>query len=105
MSIPWKFYAGRRRVTVESVLRDASIDNYSDLVLHLKQLGVKAPPLNEVSHLFNKKAAQKMHLPDEQDAKAESVTEAKELPTDESKEVKTVKKTRRRRTNRTKKEE
>ncbi len=49
MAIGWKYFLGRRRLTLEDFVRVREIRSYDHLVSHLSSLGV-APPAREDAH-------------------------------------------------------
>lgn len=54
MSLKWKYFLSKRRLTPSTFMTARRISSYDSLVKVLTQLEVEVPPFDEVGHLFLK---------------------------------------------------
>ena len=76
MAVSWEFFSGRRSVTLREILEQENITCYEELFLKHKHMGVKAPPEETVSWMFNEKA-DKIKIPNDPNASMDDLVEAK----------------------------
>lgn len=65
MSLKWKYFLSKRRLTPSAFMAARGISSYDRLVKVLSQLDVEAPPFDEVGHLFLKPEQAPEILPDQ----------------------------------------
>ena len=65
MSLKWKYFLSKRRLTPSAFMTARGISSYDRLVKVLTQLDVEVPPFDEVGHLFLKPEQAPEILPDQ----------------------------------------
>jgi len=54
MTLKWKYFLSKRRLTPSAFIEARKLNSYDALVGHLTSLSVEAPAFDEVAHLFRK---------------------------------------------------
>jgi len=57
MTLTWKYFLSKRRMTPSSFVEARKLTSYESLVSHLASLHIEPPAFDEVAHLFRKNLA------------------------------------------------
>ena len=75
MTLKWKYFLSKRRMTPSSFVEARKLTSYESLVAHLAALNIEPPAFDEVAHLFRKNLPSMPSTP-----LTESVASTDELP-------------------------
>lgn len=80
MSLKWKYFLSKRRLTPSSFMTARGISSYDRLVDVLTRLDVEVPPFDEVGHLFLKPEQAPKIVPDQVDHAPAHNTDQVDVP-------------------------